>query len=43
LSLPRLETPRTGVRAPGPDIRRIRFAVAIEGWLPADVTQASLP
>ena len=42
LSLPKLETLRTEVRALGPDTWRIRFAVANSGWLPAYVTQRAL-
>jgi hypothetical protein len=41
-SLPKLEMLRTEVRAPGNDTRRIRFAVANTGCLPAYVTKLAL-
>ncbi|HET9820990.1 MAG TPA: M14 family metallopeptidase [Burkholderiaceae bacterium] len=42
LSLPRLESLRTEVRALGPDTWRIRYSVANSGWLPAYVTRLAL-
>ena len=42
LSLPKLEVLRTEVRALGPDMWRIKFAVANSGWLPAYVTKRAL-
>ena len=42
LSLPRLELIRTEVRALGPDMWRVRLAVANAGYLPAYVTQRAL-
>ena len=42
LSLPRLELLRTEVRALGPDIWRVRFAVANSGWLPSYVSKRAL-
>ncbi|MDH5328883.1 MAG: M14 family metallopeptidase [Aquincola sp.] len=42
LSLPRLETLRTEVRALGADTWRIRFSVANSGYLPAYVTKLAL-
>jgi murein tripeptide amidase MpaA len=42
LSLPRLESLRTEVRALGDDHWRIRFAVANAGWLPAYITKRAL-
>ena len=42
LSLPKLESLRTEVRALGPDTWRVRFAVANSGWLPAYVSRRAL-
>ncbi|MDP1340715.1 hypothetical protein, partial [Klebsiella variicola] len=42
MSLPQLELIRTEVRALGPDMWRVRLAVANAGYLPAYVTQRAL-
>jgi hypothetical protein len=42
MSLPKLELIRTEVRALGPDMWRVRLAVANAGYLPAYVTQRAL-
>jgi murein tripeptide amidase MpaA len=42
MSLPQLELIRTEVRALGPDMWRVRMAVANAGYLPAYVTQRAL-
>jgi murein tripeptide amidase MpaA len=42
LSLPKLELLRTEVRALGPDIWRVRLAVANSGWLPSNITKRAL-
>lgn len=42
MSLPKLELIRTEVRALGPDMWRVRLAVANSGYLPAHITQRAL-
>ena len=42
LSLPKLEVLRAEVRALGPDIWRVRFAVANAGYLPSNVTKRAI-